>query len=63
VGFETRALGGATPIARPSRPHCATFSRKAIPAACGAQMPKGMTALSAADVTIIENWINGGAAM
>jgi hypothetical protein len=34
-----------------------------IPAACGAQMPKGMTALSAADVTIIENWINGGAAM
>jgi cellulose 1,4-beta-cellobiosidase len=33
-----------------------------LPAKCGAQMPKGGTALIAADVTLIEDWIQGGAA-
>jgi hypothetical protein len=31
------------------------------PAACGAQMPKGLTPLSAANIALVEAWINGGA--
>jgi hypothetical protein len=34
----------------------------ALPAKCGAQMPKGGTPLSAADVTLIQDWIARGAA-
>jgi hypothetical protein len=34
-----------------------------LPATCGAKMPKGVANYPAADVTLIENWINGGAAM
>lgn len=33
-----------------------------LPSACGAQMPKGGTPLSAGDVAIIQDWIQGGAA-
>lgn len=34
-----------------------------LPATCGAKMPKGVANYPAANVTLIENWINGGAAM
>jgi hypothetical protein len=30
---------------------------------CGVKMPKGVANYAAANVTLIENWINGGAAM
>jgi hypothetical protein len=33
-----------------------------LPTKCGVKMPKGETALSAANITIIENWIKDGAA-